>query len=335
MAAEKRRVITTSAIKDKEREKEHQNGSILRPADFTSYIGQTKVKEQVLLKVKSAVMRNAPADHMLFYGPPGLGKTTLAHIVANAEAVPLKEMSGPSIEKPGDIAAALMVLKSREVLFIDEIHRIPKACEEVLYSAMEDGYLNITVGSGEQQKVVNIKLPPFTLIGATTKAGMISAPLRDRFPLKCRMEYYSDDELAEIVKRSAVKLDIEISDSDAMMIAGAGRGTPRIANMILLNVRDVATVKNKGIVTQNTVREALSLMEIDSNGLTGMDRQILTILSGSGSPTGLQTIADVSGEDAGTIEEVYEPHLIKEGLVVKTPRGRMLSERGKEVCRSF
>lgn len=319
-----RRVITTQAVKEKQGKKALKTGNLLRPISFDTYIGQSKVKEQVSVSVKSAMIRKKPAPHMLFYGPPGLGKTTLAHIVAEEENVPLKEIAGPSIEKPGDIAAILMSLKQNEVLFIDEIHRMPSMCEEVLYSAMEDNYINITVGAGEQQKIVHLPLPAFTLIGATTRAGMVSAPLRDRFALKCRMEYYDTEELSEIIKNSAVKMDIRITDSEALMIAEASRGTPRIANSLLERVRDYATVKTQGNITEQTVKDALEFAGIDKDGLSEMDRMMIKILKDQDKPVGLQTLADMLGEDAKTIEDVYEPFLLKNGYIEKTPRGRTI-----------
>lgn len=325
----KRRVITTKAVRERESEKKAGAGNILRPETFDAYIGQAKVKEQVSLAVRSAAIREASAPHMLFYGPPGLGKTTMAHIIASEESVPIKEISGPSIEKPGDMAAALMGLKPKEIFFIDEIHRIPPACEEILYSAMEDDYLNITIGTGEQQRIVHVKLPEFTLIGATTRAGMLSAPLRDRFSLKCRMEFYTEEELAEIIKASAVKLELDITDSQALMAAKASRGTPRIANSLLERIRDVAVVKNKGTVTDDTVKEALKIAGTDINGLTVSDMKLLAILKEADKPVGLMTLSDMTGEDPGTIEEMQEPYLLKEGYMEKTGRGRLITNKGK------
>ena len=324
-----RRVITTSSLKEK---KEPEKGvNPLRPQSFGSYIGQTKVKEQVSVSVRSAIKRGKPASHMLFYGPPGLGKTTMAYIVANEEGVPIKEVAGPSIEKPGDVAAILMGLHSGQVLFIDEIHRMPPMCEEVLYSAMEDNYLNITVGAGEQQRTVHVNLPGFTLIGATTRAGMLSAPLRDRFSLKCRLEYYTFDELSQIALISAEKMELRLSQKDAEMIAGASRGTPRIVNSLVERVRDYATVKSEGKIEEDTVSEALSLAGINKNGLTETDIRILQKLQDSTRPVGLQTLADITGEDPETIECMNEPFLIQKGYIEKTPRGRMISWEGTQV----
>lgn len=328
----KRRVITTAGMREQKAEEYH--GNALRPQTFDAYIGQAKVKEQVLMSVKSAMIRKEPAPHMLFYGPPGLGKTTLAHIIANAECVPVTEIAGPSVDKPGDMAAILMNVKSKGILFIDEIHRLPPPVEEVLYSAMEDDYLNITVGTGEQQKVVHVKLPPFTLIGATTRAGMLSAPLRDRFGLKCRMEFYTDEELSQIIQNSAAKIKIQLTKKNSLRIAKASRGTPRIANSLIERIRDVAVVENNGKVTDDEVDRAFSLAGINCDGLTGTDIHLLDILKDKDAPVGLQTLADMTGEDSGTIEDVYEPYLIMNGYMEKTSRGRVITEKGKNSLQS-
>lgn len=330
-----RRVITTASLKEKENIKVDKGGNILRPVNFDGYIGQNKVKEQVMLAVKSAIIRKRPACHMLFYGPPGLGKTTLAHIVAYEEMVPLKEISGPAIEKPGDIAAILMSLKPKEVLFIDEIHRIPAMCEEVLYSAMEDGYINITVGTGEQQKIVRINVPPFTLIGATTKAGNLSAPLRDRFSLKCRMEYYNASDLCHIVRNSALKEGIQITAEAQKLIASAARGTPRIANTLIERTVDIVTVNKKKIIDTDIVKEAFSLAGVKTSGLTEMDIKLLDILNNAEKPIGLMTLADITGEDTRTIEEMFEPYLLQQGYIIKTSRGREITDKGKNLLKDY
>lgn len=328
-----RRQIRTKASVDKDEEKKRTGETDnLRPQVFKDYIGQEKVKNQILMAVKSAMIRNEPVDHILLYGPPGLGKTTMAHIIAHTENVPMIEVSGPSIEKTGDIAATLMSgLKDRSIVFIDEIHRMDKKAEEMLYSAMEDGYLNIIMGQGEQQRNIHLDLPRFTLIGATTKAGMISAPLRDRFGLKCKMEFYTPDELAQITKNTAEKLGVSVTDEQALVIAKASRGTPRVANGLMKRVRDYAVVTNNGKVTDKEVREALKLAEIDENGLSAMDLKLLELLKDRTKPVGLNTMADMLGEDPGTIEDLYEPYLLKQHMIEKTARGRIITFEGQTV----
>lgn len=330
-----RRVITTASLKEKESKKEGKGKNILRPVNFDGYIGQDKVKKQVILAVKSAMIKNRPAAHMLFYGPPGLGKTTLAHIVAYEEKVPLKEISGPAIEKPGDIAAILMSLSPKEVLFIDEIHRLPVICEEVLYSAMEDGYINITVGTSEQQKIIHVNVPPFTLIGATTKAGSLSAPLRDRFSLKCRMEYYSMDDLCHIIKNSALKKGLNITSEAQKLIASASRGTPRIANTLIERVDDIVTVKNQNVIDTDVVKQSFSIAGIYAGGISETDIKILGILNEADKPIGLMTLADITGEDTRTIEEMFEPYLLQQGYIIKTSRGREITDKGRTLVKDM
>lgn len=325
-----KRQIKTQTDK-KKAEAENNDGSFinLRPDGFKSYIGQKKVKEQVLTAVKSALIRETQPEHILLYGPPGLGKTTMAHIVANATCSDMTEITGAMLQKPGDIAATLMSLKDRSILFIDEIHRMDRKAEEVLYQAMEDRKISIIVGQGEQQKNITLNLPDFTLIGATTHVGMLSAPLRDRFGLVCKMEFYSPKELKEIVKLSAERLDIEIDDDDALVLAQASRGTPRVANMLAKAVRDYAIVNNDGIVNRTVVENALVLAGVNKNGLSDMQERLLEELKGHDTPIGLTTLSHILGEDEGTVEDVYEPYLLQNRLIEKTARGREITEKGR------
>lgn len=299
----------------------------LRPKSLDDYIGQDKIKENLKIYIEAARGRGEALDHVLLYGPPGLGKTTLAGVIANEMGVNIRVTSGPAIEKQGDLAALLTNLQEGDVLFIDEIHRLNRQVEEVLYPAMEDGALDIIIGKGPSARSIRLELPHFTLIGATTRSGQLSAPLRDRFGVIFRLEMYSNEQLATIVKRSAGILDIPIDDQGALEIASRSRGTPRIANRLLKRSRDFAQVKYDGVISLDAAVEALSKMEIDDLGLDNIDRVLLTamIKSFNGGPVGLETIAASIGEEAVTIEDVYEPYLMQIGFLSRTPRGRCVT----------
>ncbi|MBP3476567.1 MAG: Holliday junction branch migration DNA helicase RuvB [Lachnospiraceae bacterium] len=317
------RMIETNLI-----EEDSKIEGSLRPQTLDDYIGQSKVKDNLKIYIEAAKQRNDALDHVLFYGPPGLGKTTLAGIIANEMGVHMKVTSGPAIEKPGEMAAILNNLQEGDLLFVDEIHRLNRQVEEVLYPAMEDYAIDIMIGKGATARSIRLDLPHFTLVGATTRAGLLTAPLRDRFGVIHRLEFYSVPELKLIILHSARILGVEIDEKGALELARRSRGTPRLANRILKRVRDFAQVKYDGIITEEVANIALDLMDVDKMGLDHIDRNILCTMieKFKGGPVGLDTLAAAIGEDAGTIEDVYEPYLIKNGFLNRTPRGRVVTD---------
>ena len=315
-----RRIMTTENLEEDVRIENH-----LRPQLLEDYIGQAKAKEMLKIYIEAAKARGEALDHLLFYGPPGLGKTTLAGIIANEMNVNMKITSGPAIEKPGEMAAILNNLQEGDVLFVDEIHRLNRQVEEVLYPAMEDYAIDIMIGKGASARSIRLDLPKFTLVGATTRAGMLTAPLRDRFGVVTRMEYYTVEELKMIILRSAKVLEVGIDENGAYAMARRSRGTPRLANRLLKRVRDFAQVKYNGYITEEVADYALDLLDVDKEGLDQTDRGILLAMieKFGGGPVGLETLAASIGEDPGTIEDVYEPYLLKNGFIQRTPRGRV------------
>jgi holliday junction DNA helicase RuvB len=311
-------------------EEEELDGS-LRPRSLEEFVGQQRVKEQLAIALEAAKGRGEALDHVLLAGPPGLGKTSLAHIVRAELGVGLRSVAGPALERKGDMAAILTSLEERDVLFVDEIHRLNRAVEEILYPALEDFRLDIIVGQGPAARTLTLDLPPFTLIGATTRTGLLTTPLRDRFGMTYRLEHYEREELACIVRRSARILDVEVADEAAEEIARRARGTPRVANRILRRVRDVAEVRHDGAVTIEVAREALELLEVDAHGLERVDRELLAavVRKFDGGPVGLSTLAVALGEEPDTIEDVYEPYLLQLGLIQRTPRGRIVTKLGR------
>lgn len=318
-----RRIMTTENLEEDVRIENH-----LRPQLLEDYIGQTKAKEMLKIYIEAAKARGEALDHLLFYGPPGLGKTTLAGIIANEMNVNMKITSGPAIEKPGEMAAILNNLQEGDVLFVDEIHRLNRQVEEVLYPAMEDYAIDIMIGKGVSARSIRLDLPKFTLVGATTRAGMLTAPLRDRFGVVTRMEYYTVEELKMIILRSAKVLEVGIDENGAYAMARRSRGTPRLANRLLKRVRDFAQVKYNGYITEEVADYALDLLDVDKEGLDQTDRGILLAMieKFGGGPVGLETLAASIGEDPGTIEDVYEPYLLKNGFIQRTPRGRVVTD---------
>lgn len=318
-----KRIITTENL-----EEDIKIENNLRPQYLKDYIGQEKAKKTLEIYIKAAKERGDALDHVLFYGPPGLGKTTLAGIIANEMGVNIKITSGPAIEKPGEMAAILNNLQENDILFVDEIHRLNRQVEEILYPAMEDYAIDIMIGKGASARSIRLDLPKFTLVGATTRAGMLTAPLRDRFGVIHHLELYTEEELTTIILRSAKVLEVEIEESGAVELAKRSRGTPRLANRLLKRVRDFAQVKYDGVITEEVANYALNLLDVDTYGLDHIDRMILLTMieKFQGGPVGLETLAASIAEDAGTLEDVYEPYLLKNGFIQRTPRGRVVTE---------
>ncbi len=320
--------VISSSLKDEDMDLE--NG--LRPKSLKEYIGQSKVKENLGIFIEAAKKRGEPLDHVLLYGPPGLGKTTLANIIAQEMGVQIRTTSGPAIERPGDLAAILTNLDQGDVLFIDEIHRLNRSVEEVLYPAMEDYCLDIIIGKGPSARSIRLDIPPFTLVGATTRAGLLTSPLRDRFGVICKLDFYTNEDLQTIVERAASILNVKIQPEGASEIARRSRGTPRVSNRLLKRVRDYAEVRAQGEVTKHVADAALRMLEVDSLGLDSVDRKmLLTIIDKfDGGPVGLETLAATIGEEAGTVDDVYEPFLLQQGFINRTPRGRMATKSAYE-----
>jgi holliday junction DNA helicase RuvB len=319
--------VTTAVLVPDEEELDHS----LRPGSLDEFVGQERVKEQLAIALEAAKRRGEALDHVLLAGPPGLGKTSLAYIVREELGVGIRTVAGPALERKGDMAAILTSLEARDVLFVDEIHRLNRAVEEILYPALEDFRLDIIVGQGPAARTLTLDLPAFTLVGATTRTGLLTTPLRDRFGMTYRLDYYGPEDLARIVRRSARILGVEIAGEAAEEIARRARGTPRVANRILRRVRDVAEVRHDGAVTLPVAREALALLEVDEEGLERVDRELLNTIVGKfdGGPVGLSTLAVALGEEPDTIEDVYEPYLIQLGLLQRTPRGRVVTKLGR------
>jgi Holliday junction DNA helicase RuvB len=321
--------VTSARIQTPEELPDDELDRSLRPRRLEDFVGQEPLKDQLAVSIAAAASRGEALDHVLLAGPPGLGKTSLAQIVAAELEVPFVQTAGPALERKGDVAAFLTALEPRAVFFVDEIHRLPRALEETFYPAMEDGMLPITVGQGAGARVVTLDLPPFTLIGATTRAGLLTTPLRDRFGIQHRLEHYGRDDLGRIVRRSARLLDVSIEEEGARAIAERSRGTPRVANRLLKRVRDYAEVRHQGVVTEEVAAAALDLLEVDREGLDRLDREILRAICEKfgGGPVGLSTLAVAVGEEQDTIEDVYEPYLLQRGLLERTPRGRAATRR--------
>jgi len=318
------RLISASSSSDEERQ-----DRAIRPKRLADYIGQKEIRLQMEIFIKAATARDEALDHVLIFGPPGLGKTTLSNIIATEMGVNIRHTSGPVLDKAGDVAALLTNLEAHDVLFIDEIHRLSPVVEEILYPAMEDYQIDIMIGEGPAARSIKLDLPPFTLVGATTRAGLLTSPLRDRFGIVQRLEFYSVEELATIVKRSAKVLGISVEDTGANEIARRSRGTPRIANRLLRRVRDFAEVKGKGVVSSEIANQALAMLKIDNNGFDSLDRKLLLLMieNFDGGPVGLDTLAAAISEERGTIEDVIEPYLLQQGFIMRTPRGRVVTQK--------